>query len=76
MLLHLAEQDQGQNPKRKGLERAVRDAGQDIEVHVYPGTHHGFFNDTTHVHDPDAAAQTWARTVAFLHERLGSPDSL
>ncbi len=73
VLLHLAEHDQGQNPKREGLERAVREAGQDIEVHVYPGTHHGFFNDTTDQYDPEAAARAWARTVAFLRQHLGGP---
>jgi carboxymethylenebutenolidase len=73
VLLHLAEHDANQNPKREGLERAVREAGQDIEVHVYPGTHHGFFNDTSDVYEPDAAAEAWARTVAFFRQHLGSP---
>ena len=74
VLLHLAEHDQTQNPRREGLERAVREAGQDIEVHVYPGAHHGFFNDTTDAHDPHAAAQAWSRTLGFFRQNLGDPE--
>ncbi|MDP9341173.1 MAG: dienelactone hydrolase family protein [Actinomycetota bacterium] len=70
VLLHLAEHDQTQNPRRDGLERAVREAGQDIEVHVYPEAHHGFFNDTTDAYDPEAGAEAWSRTVAFFRTNL------
>jgi len=74
VLLHLAEHDEGQNPRREGLERAVRKAGQDIEVHVYAGTHHAFFNDTTDAHEADAAAQAWSRTLRFFRQNLGGPE--
>ncbi|HEV8242790.1 MAG TPA: dienelactone hydrolase family protein [Nitrospirales bacterium] len=37
------------------------------EVHKYPGTSHAFFNDTRpEVFNADAAAEAWARTLAFL----------
>lgn len=70
VLLHLAEHDRGQNPKREGLERAVREAGQDIEVHVYQGTHHGFFNDASDEYEAGAARAAWNRTIAFFRRYL------
>ncbi len=37
------------------------------EVHKYPGTSHAFFNDTRpDVYHAEAAAEAWARTLAFL----------
>lgn len=51
---------------------AIEGAGGDVQVFDYPGTRHAFFNDDRpEVHDPAAAAAAWARTVDFLHERLG-----
>jgi carboxymethylenebutenolidase len=38
--------------------------------HLYPGTHHAFFNDTRPSYDPEAARLAWARTIAFLGDRL------
>ena len=38
------------------------------EVHKYPGTSHAFFNDTRpDVYNASAAAEAWARTLAFLN---------
>lgn len=51
---------------------AIEGANGTVAVFDYPGTHHAFFNDDRpEVHDADASAQAWARTVDFLHERLG-----
>jgi carboxymethylenebutenolidase len=52
--------------------RLIREAGGEVETFDYPGTQHAFFNDDRpEVHAPQASAQAWERTVAFLHERLG-----
>jgi carboxymethylenebutenolidase len=41
------------------------------EVHKYPGTSHAFFNDTRpEVYNADAAAEAWARTLAFLDKYI------
>jgi carboxymethylenebutenolidase len=39
-------------------------------MHMYPGTQHGFNNDTTPRYDPEAAKLAWERTVAFFNTHL------
>ena len=54
------------------LERQVKALGKQIEVIVYPGADHGFFNDMRpEVYNAEAAADAWRRTLAFLRENLG-----
>jgi dienelactone hydrolase len=36
----------------------------------YPGTQHGFNNDTTPRYDADAAKLAWQRTVDFFKQNL------
>ena len=53
------------------LERQVKALGKQIEVKVYPGADHGFFNDMRpEVYNAEAAADAWRRTIAFLREHL------
>ena len=43
-----------------------------VEIHIYPGTEHAFFNDTyPESYDRAAAQLSWDRTVAFLRRHLG-----
>lgn len=52
--------------------RAIEQAGGDVEVYDYPGTHHAFFNDDRpEVYNKPAAERAWARTLELLHRRLG-----
>jgi carboxymethylenebutenolidase len=69
---HYAEQDGFFTPdKVHDLEARLKEMGKDVEMFVYPGADHAFFNDTRpEVHDPGAAATSWERTVRFLRERL------
>ena len=46
-------------------------SGVDFTAQVYPDAAHAFFNDTGSRYRPDDAADAWARTLAFLAERLG-----
>ncbi len=41
-------------------------------AYQYPGTQHGFNNDTTPRYDAAAAKLSWDRTVAFLKAHLAS----
>ncbi|MBV9926334.1 MAG: dienelactone hydrolase family protein [Acidobacteria bacterium] len=54
------------------LEGKFAAAGKSIEAHTYPDTDHAFFNDTRpEVHDAEASADAWRRTVEFLRKNLG-----
>jgi len=39
-------------------------------MYMYPGTYHGFHNDTTPRYDEHAAKLAWLRTVSFLNANL------
>jgi carboxymethylenebutenolidase len=72
VLGHYAENDGWASPEvARKLERDIRDAGKDIELHIYPGTDHAFFNDTRpEAYVADAAKQSWERTLAFYKKHL------
>src|SRR6202035_3679015 len=55
----------------RALEERLRRLGKDVEFHFYEGGHHAFFNDPRpEVHDPEAAATAWRRTIDFLRAHL------
>lgn len=51
---------------------AIREAGGTAAINVYGGTQHAFFNDQNLLgtYEADAAAVSWARTLAFLSTTL------
>lgn len=55
------------------LERQIKDLGKQIEVKIYSGADHAFFNDTRpEVYKTEAAADAWQRTIAFLRQHLSA----
>jgi carboxymethylenebutenolidase len=49
----------------------LEEHGKQFEMKVYPGTHHGFFNDTRKdVHDAKASADAWKHVIALFRENL------
>jgi carboxymethylenebutenolidase len=52
------------------FERALKAANVKYERFLYPGTQHGFNNDTTPRYDADAAKLAWGRTLAFFEKHL------
>jgi carboxymethylenebutenolidase len=72
LLIHFAEDDPGVNGGWPDYEAALQAHGKPYEAHFYPGTLHGFHNDTTPRYDPEAAALAWERTVAFFRTHLGA----
>jgi carboxymethylenebutenolidase len=73
VLVHVAGDDEYFSPAAAGvLEEQLHTLGKSAEFHVYEGADHAFFNDTRpEVHDVDASAVAWARTIEFLRARLG-----
>jgi carboxymethylenebutenolidase len=73
VLGHYAEKDEYFTPARANeLAEQLRALGKSVEIIVYPGTDHAFFNDTRpEVYDADASRALWDRTLAFLSEQLG-----
>ncbi len=71
LLVHLAAVDTRINAAWPAYQAALEAAGARFEVHQYPGTQHGFNNDTTPRYDASAARQAWDRTISFLGRHLG-----
>ena len=70
---HYAESDQGSaSPEAaKKLEAELRSKGKSATFHVYPGTHHAFFNDTRpDVYNEGAATTAFARTLDLFASTL------
>lgn len=44
--------------------------GKTYEAHFYPGTYHGFHNDSTPRYDDAAARLAWERTIAWFRRYL------
>lgn len=70
MLLHYAEDDPRVNATREPYEAALTAAGVEHASHTYPGTQHGFHNDSTPRFAPEAAALAWKRTVDLFRTAL------
>lgn len=72
VLGHYAAEDGFFSPEAaEGLATKLRDLGKDVEIHIYDGVDHAFFNDTRpEVYDADHAAVAWDRTMRFLHDKL------
>ena len=75
MLFHFAENDPRVNEGWPAWKAALESNGVKFEAHEYPGTNHGFHNDTTPRYDEAAAALAWQRTVAFFRATL-DPEGL
>jgi len=70
LLLQYAENDEGVNATRAGYEAALKKAGVSFESFVYPGTQHGFHNDSTPRYDAAAAELAWKRTLDLFGATL------
>ena len=70
ILAHLAENDPRINEMYPTYEDAMKKAGVRYEVHVYPGTQHGFHNNSTPRYNEAAAKLAWDRTIAHFKKYL------
>jgi carboxymethylenebutenolidase len=67
-----AEKDAFVTPETaRGVDAAIRKAGKQSEMHIYPGVDHAFFNDERpDVYNTAAAEDAWRRTLAFFRQHL------
>jgi carboxymethylenebutenolidase len=67
-----AEKDAFVTPQAaKDVDAAIKKAGKQSEIHIYPGVDHAFFNDERpEVYDRNAAEDAWRRTLAFFRQHL------
>ena len=70
LMLHDAEKDERVRAGWPAYEAALKAAGVHYQYFVYPGTEHGFNNDTTPRYDEAAAKLAWQRTVDFFKKQL------
>ncbi|EJF10154.1 dienelactone hydrolase family protein [Pontibacter sp. BAB1700] len=70
LLLHYAEHDTRVNEGWPAYEEALKKHDKEYTAHFYPGTNHGFHNDTTPRYDKAAAELAWQRTVDFFKQHL------
>ena len=67
-----AEKDQFVNPTTaRAVDVAIKGAGKQSEIHIYPNVDHAFFNDErADVYNKPAAEDAWKRTLAFFRQHL------
>ena len=70
LLIHLAETDANINGMYPAYEAALKAAGVQYQVHTYPGTQHGFHNNSTPRYNEAAAKLSWERTIAHFKKHL------
>lgn len=67
-----AEKDQFVTPQvARSVDAAIKKAGKQSEVHVYPNVDHAFFNDERpDVYNKAAADDAWRRTLTLFRQHL------
>ena len=70
MLFFFAGNDDRINALWPPYEAALKASNVTFEAIKYPGTEHGFNNDTTPRYDAQAAKRAWGRTLAFFDGML------
>jgi carboxymethylenebutenolidase len=70
LLIHYAESDERINALWPAFEAALKASEVPYEVYIYPGTQHGFHNNSTPRYQEAAAKLSWERTIAFFKKQL------
>jgi carboxymethylenebutenolidase len=67
-----AEKDSFVNPQvAREVDAAIKKAGKQSEIHIYPGVDHAFFNDERpDVYSKATADDAWRRTLTFFRQHL------
>jgi len=70
LLIQYAESDPRINEMWPAYESALKAARVPHQAHIYPGTQHGFHNNSTPRYNEAAAKLAWERTIAFFKKNL------
>ena len=70
LLIQYAENDERINAMWPAFEAALKAGGVTHEMHTYPGTQHGFHNNSTPRYQEASAKLAWDRTIAFFKKHL------
>ena len=70
LLIHYAETDERINAMWPAFEAALKAVGVPHQMYRYPGTQHGFHNNSTPRYNEAAAKLAWERTIAFFKKNL------
>ena len=70
LLINYAENDDNINGMWPTYEGALKAAGTRYELFKYPGTQHGFHNNSTPRYQEAAAKLAWERTIAHFRKNL------
>ncbi len=70
LLIQYAENDERVNAMWPAYEAALKASGAQYEMHMYPGTQHGFHNNSTPRYQEAAAKLAWERTIALFRKHL------
>jgi len=71
LLIQYAENDERINALWPAYDAALKASGAQYEMHMYPGTQHGFHNNSTPRYHEASAKLAWERTIAFFKKHLG-----
>jgi carboxymethylenebutenolidase len=70
LLIQYAETDERVNAMWPAYEAALKAAGTRYEMYTYPGTQHGFHNNSTPRYHEASAKLAWERTIAHFKKHL------
>lgn len=70
LLIQYAETDPRVNEMWPAFETALKAAGVPHQMHIYPGTQHGFHDNSTPRYHEASAKLAWDRTIAFFKKNL------
>ena len=70
LLIQYAETDPRVNEMWPAFEAALKASGVPHQMHIYPGTQHGFHNNSTPRYHEASAKVAWDRTIAFFKKNL------
>jgi carboxymethylenebutenolidase len=70
LMIQYAENDERINAMWPAYEAALKAANVPYEVYIYPGTQHGFHNNSTPRYQEAAAKLSWERTIAFFKKNV------